>query len=299
MTLAIDYAWTHPEPSAIKAAGYDVVMRYLSHDPSKDLSLTEAKALHAAGLGIGLVWETTASRAGAGQAAGASDAKEANAAADRLGFPRSCPIFYAVDYDAAPSAVEPYFTGVKSVGVRPIGVYGSYRVVEAIRAKYASHGWQTMAWSFDTGTGRYLVSSHAHLYQRIKRTAGPIAGVADSTWDEDAVLIPFPLWSQGDDMSTADVQAVNAYIRDLLLDGYTVNTVPHPGIGVVVEESQRRIDKVSAKLDQLGVKLDQLASNPPSVDVDALAAKLATLLPPDQPITVELLVEALRKLVTP
>ena len=58
----------------IKAAGYSGALRYLSNDPTKDLTKDEAEALQAVGLSVGLVWETTARRATAGRKAGASDA---------------------------------------------------------------------------------------------------------------------------------------------------------------------------------------------------------------------------------
>jgi hypothetical protein len=200
MTLYIDYAWTHPNAQAIYDAGYRGVMRYLSHDTrGKDLSIAEAAALHKAGLGIGLVWETTADRARAGEAAGKSDAAEANAKADALGFPTSCPIFYAVDYDAVVNDITGYFIGIGNVTGRPVGVYGSYYVVKAMMAAYANYGWQTMAWS----GGQKL--STAHLFQNLNHT-WPIAGVANSAWDENVLLNPFPLWTatMEDDMPLTD-----------------------------------------------------------------------------------------------
>lgn len=194
MTLAIDYAWQHPDPAAIKADGYDVVMRYLSHDSSKDLTAAEAVALHSAGLSIGLVWETTARRAADGFNAGVADAREANARADELGFPKGCPLFYAVDYDAEPSVASAYFNGIATVAGRPIGVYGSYRVVEQMLSEHALYGWQATAWSYDVEQHRVMVSHKAHLFQRMHRTLAPLAGVRDSAWDENAVLALFPLW---------------------------------------------------------------------------------------------------------
>ena len=204
MTLAIDYAWQHPTPAAIKADGYSAVLRYLSNDPSKDLTVAEAAALHAAGLSIGLVFETTATRAGSGSGAGYADASAAERAATALGYPITCPIFYAVDYDATPLDVFAYFTGISQVAHHPVGVYGSFRIVEAImgyppdgRGKLASYGWQATAWSYDVEQQRVVVSQHAHLFQRLRRTLGPLAGVADTAWDEDVILAPLPLWAPG------------------------------------------------------------------------------------------------------
>jgi hypothetical protein len=182
VTLLLDYAWAKPSPAAIKAAGYSGVMRYLSHDSTKNLSKAEATGLLAAGLSIGLVWETTASRAGAGFAAGAADVVAAEAQATALGYPLTAVLFYAVDYDAAPAAVAPYFAGVTSKAHRPVGVYGGIRVVDGVVAPWK---WQACAWS----AGR--VSTSAHLYQRLHATvAHPLSGT-----DENVVLHPFPMWT--------------------------------------------------------------------------------------------------------
>ena len=182
MTLLLDYAWAKPSPAAIKAAGYSGVMRYLSTDATKNLSKSEAAGLLAAGLSIGLVWETTAIRAGQGFAAGAADAVTAEAQAAALGYPSTAVLFYAVDYDAAPAAVAPYFAGVGSKAHHPVGVYGSARVVEGVAAPWK---WQACAWS----AGR--VSASAHLYQRLHATvAHPL-----SSTDENVVLHAFPMWT--------------------------------------------------------------------------------------------------------
>jgi hypothetical protein len=181
--LSVDYAWEHPDPAAIKAAGYEGVMRYLSYNTSKNITVGEAAALHRAGLWVGLVWETTAKRATSGFAAGAQDAAEAERQADRLGYPKHCVIFYAVDFDAHPSAITGYFKGVKSKAKRPVGVYGSKRVCESVPDVFV---WQTAAWSH----GR--LSPAAHLYQRVSHSR-PIAG-STSGWDENVICKDFPFW---------------------------------------------------------------------------------------------------------
>jgi hypothetical protein len=270
MTLYIDYAWTHPNAQAIYDVGYRGVMRYLSNDDSKDLSIAEAAALHKAGLGIGLVWETTASRAKAGQAAGAADAKAANAKADALGFPTTCPIFYAVDYDAVVSDITPYFVGIKTVAGRPVGVYGSYYVVKAIMGTYAGYGWQTMAWSGG------LKFANAHLYQTLNHT-WPIPGIANSAWDENVLLQPFPLWTtQEDTLSAAEVQEIKDYLRALLVDKYTVLGVDHQGIGKVVEDNQKKIAALSSALVSATARLNELADG--QAQVTTAVAELRDLL---------------------
>lgn len=150
ITIAgVDYPWSHPGGAALKAKGIRFACRYLSHDPSKNLSRTEADDLAAHGVSSVVVWETTANRAGAGRAAGIADAHDAVSQAADAGMPSSRPIYFAVDYDANPATVVPYFQGVASVlGVPRTGVYGGRRVVAYLLDHVLVHwAWQTAAWS--------------------------------------------------------------------------------------------------------------------------------------------------------
>ena len=181
--LLCDYAWTVPPPQAIRAAGYVGVLRYLSHDPGKDLTPAELAALHAAGLSVGIVWETTADRALSGLDGGRADGAEANTRADALGWPAGRPVFLAVDFGATPDqlpAVLDYLRGAHCG--RPVGVYGSAAVVDAAAGSgLAGFCWQTEAWSGTT------VSPHANVYQRVTPTL-TIPGVPAGSWDEDVAL---------------------------------------------------------------------------------------------------------------
>jgi hypothetical protein len=190
VTLILDYSVARPDPAAIKAAGYSGVMRYLAPDNPqthrKILFADEAKALHDAGLTIGLVWEYTAGRAAAGFSAGVSDCTAAEDQAFALGYGRNLPIFFAVDFGTAPSVVLPYFQGIASYASNPVGVYGSLQVTEGVlNAGLASVAWQTCGWS------GLAVSSRASLYQRLHATvASPIPGT-----DENVLIHPFPMWA--------------------------------------------------------------------------------------------------------
>lgn len=178
MLQVVDYSWARPTPQAIRDFGYVGAIRYLSYDASKNLSIAERDALWAAGLAIGLVWETTASRAGAGHGAGVEDAREANRQADWLQWPGDRPLYYAVDYDTGPEAVSAYFHGANSVGGRPVGVYGSYRVIEGIVGGGISPwGWQCAAWSGDGwGTGGSIQGRRVSVHARIFQLAGQVMG---------------------------------------------------------------------------------------------------------------------------
>src|SRR5438067_13461465 len=103
MTNGVDYPWSHPAPAALRAAGIGFAMRYLSTDASKNLTRSEADALAAEGIWVGVVWETTATRMLSGYAGGAADAATALRQANACGMPPGRPIYFAADFDVTPA----------------------------------------------------------------------------------------------------------------------------------------------------------------------------------------------------
>lgn len=143
----LDYSDARPSPAAMRAAGIVGVMRYLSGGHNlKDLTAAEAKALHDAGLTIGLVWETSAHRMDGGAAAGAADAKAANAQADALGFPDDRPIYFANDQNVCTQAHVDYLQAAKNASRRPVGPYGSTALIDAGARIGCRYGWKVATW---------------------------------------------------------------------------------------------------------------------------------------------------------
>jgi hypothetical protein len=148
----IDYAWQHPSPAAIKAAGYDFVCRYYSRDPSKNLTRAEADALAEVGLWIVGNWEYSATDALRGHDGGVSDAQLARVDADGCGQPRSRPTYFSKDWDVTPAqeaTVTDYDRGADSVlGVAQVGDYAGFYPLRVQRdAGVISWEWQPTAWS--------------------------------------------------------------------------------------------------------------------------------------------------------
>src|SRR5262245_11086071 len=78
LRTGIDYAWSKPRPSAIAAAGYTFVCRYVSWDTTgKNLTASETQSLVAAGIDVVTNWEYNTNEALDGYSAGASNAREA------------------------------------------------------------------------------------------------------------------------------------------------------------------------------------------------------------------------------
>ncbi|MFE3191897.1 DUF1906 domain-containing protein [Nocardia sp. NPDC059240] len=156
MRFGLDYAAGRPAPSAIRAAGYDFVVRYLSDGgptlPGKLLTPAEADNLRAHGISIVSNWETTAARMLDGYGAGVTDAHSALAQVLRCGGRADRPIYFSADFDATPQQQVPindYLNGAADVlGRANVGIYGGYwPVSRALDAGTATWAWQTVAWS--------------------------------------------------------------------------------------------------------------------------------------------------------
>ncbi|MEV6070333.1 DUF1906 domain-containing protein [Nocardia sp. NPDC052001] len=156
MRFGLDYAAGRPAASAIRAAGFDFVVRYLSEGgpslPGKILTPAEADDLRAHGVSIVSNWETTAARMLDGYGAGVTDARAALARVLRCGGRPDRPIYFSADFDATPPQQEPinaYLDGAASVlGRANVGIYGGYwPVSRALDAGIATWAWQTIAWS--------------------------------------------------------------------------------------------------------------------------------------------------------
>jgi hypothetical protein len=172
--FGVDYAWGRPGVPALRRAGVKFVCRYLSHDTSgKNLDRAEAEQLSAAGIWIVVIWESTASRALAGRAAGAADATDAEKQAKALGQPAGRPIFFAVDFDATAGQqdeIHAYLDGAASVlGRDRIGLYAGYGPIKrAFDAEKIAYGWQTYAWS----GGRWDTRAHLQQYSNDQKING-------------------------------------------------------------------------------------------------------------------------------
>jgi len=160
MKTGIDYAW---KPHPPLPAGCEFVARYLSTDPTKNITAGEAATLQAAGQEIVVVWETTTNRVDSGHDGGVADAKAALQQATDASMPLGSPIYFAVDYAAQVGPIIlGYFQGAREVlGAGRVGVYGCYSVVKALLdAGAVDYVWQTSAWSL----GNWEPRAHIQQY---------------------------------------------------------------------------------------------------------------------------------------
>lgn len=190
-TVGYDYAWDHP----LLPSGVKFVCRYLSRDPSKNLSLSEVKLLRSQGLVICANWETTANRMLGGYTAGRDDAGVAVNELHAIGM-AGADLYFSADWDCAPgdqAAINAYLDGASSViGRARTGVYGGFwPTSRALTAGKAARSWQTFAWSaykggalpayartvssvggHDLPGGQYLFDTRASIWQGTQLTIG-------------------------------------------------------------------------------------------------------------------------------
>jgi autotransporter-associated beta strand protein len=151
--FGVDYSFARPAPSSLQAGGSTFAVRYVSNSGNgKNITLSEAQSLLAAGQDIIIVFETTTNEILNGYSAGAADADTAVSEATAAGAPSNFFCYFACDFDASSSqyaAIDAYLNGAASVmGVSRVGLYaGIGPVSHALAAGTASKGWQATAWS--------------------------------------------------------------------------------------------------------------------------------------------------------
>lgn len=213
----IDFADRLVAPEAIKAAGYDGALVYVSElRPGatfdfKPVTREFTDGMRALGLHVVSIyqygkpgWVNSPSDFTRGFDGGVADAQTALRLHGAAGGPDSAPIYFSVDepLDAGTwkSLAAPWFRGINSVlGVARTGIYGGvnelgWAIADGVIGASTTPGyrwaWQTKAWS---GGKR---APGAVLYQREVVTAtDPGAMIGDIHVDVDDVLAPdFGQW---------------------------------------------------------------------------------------------------------
>lgn len=185
--------WQPGVASKLKAQGKTFAMRYL-----KNLTLEEVQDWASAGMGLGLVYETTGQTALGGQAAGVADATRAIAQARALGAPVEAAIWFAGnDFDTLEgqdAATAAYGDGLKSV-TGPAGYaaggYGGIGAVQAL-AGHVDDLWQTYAWS----NGQWYSGAVLRQYQNNVSVAGIPVDLDQAEVDPATIGIWFPVVAQ-------------------------------------------------------------------------------------------------------
>ena len=153
---------------ALKANGKRFAWRYAVNDlaPSgRGISAAEYAALRAAGIDVGVYWESTEGWMLGGFAAGQAAAKNAQQNIVAAGMPPTIPVYFAADFDATPAQQAPIddcLKGAASVlGANRVGIYGGFWIVSrCAQNKTAAWFAQTSAWS----GGQWFSGNHLEQY---------------------------------------------------------------------------------------------------------------------------------------
>jgi len=180
LLTVLDYSAGVPPAAAIRAAGHDGVIRYISPPRAswmlgKPIQKAELGDLQAHGLGVAFVWQfgkEDDSDVMRGRDGGLADARAAQRKLDELDC-SDYPVFFAVDFpislDEWNATASEYFRACcETLGRERVGIYGHSRVIAwaAVDEVIADLGdgkflaWQTAAWSGG------VLSTEAVLYQR-------------------------------------------------------------------------------------------------------------------------------------
>lgn len=200
MTIeGVDYAFSKPSASALKAAGKRFAVRYGGPGSAgKQLTAGELAGLRAAGIDV--VANAEGAAAGfTGTAAGRSWAQQARDYFEALGMPAGRPIYFSVDWDAGSgdwAGIDAAFRAAAAViGADQVGVYGGYNTIAHCKsAGTAAWFWQTYAWS----SGKWYPATHLQQYKN-----GVTIGGADCDLDR-AMTDDYGQWGV-DDVSEAEV----------------------------------------------------------------------------------------------
>lgn len=232
-----DYSYARPSPHALAAAGVKFAGRYGSRDPAKNATAPEVAALHAAGLGVVALWETTGTRALDGAASGTTDALTARNWWHELGLPDYRPIYLAeldnIDPRTLTGAqwdhVTAYYYAARTAGgCRP---YAPRAVLDRVQLP----GWQAASTYGDPGR-----SAFATITQEVG--PGPIPGQIDTdhAWITDYGAWPPPTGAD-DDMTDQQARQL-AHVEQMLTQMLDAND---PGSLIkrlsVVESRQAQI----------------------------------------------------------
>ena len=179
MTKIIDTAndTTHVLPQ-LKAAGVETIIRYItrSTDSKKCVQPSEAKAIAAIGLKLGLVFEewggsNNFSHGDINATSGTQHGLFAKSWAANVGAPDGTIIWFAIDNDVSQDQfgrlVRPYFTSVKAAlgGKYRTGIYGCGFVCEqCLDSDLADAAWLSNAMGWN-GSKNFRATNRWHLLQ--------------------------------------------------------------------------------------------------------------------------------------
>lgn len=237
---AFDYSWARPSPPDMAAAGVKVAMRYL-YSAGKGVDAAEVRALHAAGIGVGLNYEAQSGNHLLGARQGAVDSDAARAYAGRLGAPAGVPIYYSCDAEVTPATMPRVLDYLRAADHRdhPARCYAQASVCTA----FGRPAWQTIAWSYGDMSPRAVLYQYA-INQDFRGSAVDYNRIIDIDRLE-------PWWPAGSEHDMPTVKEIAAAVwAEHLTDGATDQAA-----GAWLKQARNRAVTAAAVADAVLAKL--------------------------------------------
>ena len=272
MATVLDYSAGVPQAAAVRDAGYDGAVRYISPPRAdwmrgKPIQRAEIDDFHAHGLDVAFVWQygkEADSDVMRGRDGGLADARAAKQKLDELGCGNH-PVFFAVDFAITleqwnVTAVEYFRACCEILGRERVGIYGHSRVISwAVEdGVIASLGggkhlaWQTIAWSWGE------LSDEAVLFQRAGQvTVDGIECDVNDVWH--------PYWGQKPVSEVAPQPQSQPEVSGPIVVRYDADfTADMPGVGYRSIDSIQSIcvHTVECPPERDGIAVAQWQTNP-------------------------------------
>jgi hypothetical protein len=289
--LVADHASSGVNFTAVTALGYVATMRYLPPNVYR-VSAAERDRAHAAGLGLGLIWQIEVDRALRGASLGASDGARASREADALGAPPGLRLAYvAADFGASLTQlrgpIADYCLAFRDACPRPTMPYGPYDAMEVLCGERELHqfGWQCAGHSGSgSGSGgsyrcsdgsRRRLSRFTAMFQDVHQELG---GSIDRN---DVLLTDHPVdwaWGGGFNPQTEEIdmtaeENLTRTIENVQTNLANAEQSHHQATTDALNADAARDDQTNAALLKLVEAIQSRpAGVPADVDLDAIAS---------------------------
>lgn len=311
MSQILDCSAGHLGGAAVAARGYAGAARYLPKEGGSivvPLSVAELVDLRAHGRTVVFIAEhrDPARPLTGGYGGGVHDAQwfwaQAVAIVTATGLPDSVirAVYFTCDTDTTSTtrpAAAAYYRGVQdTMGRARTGVYGEYDLIDyLVGLGIGAWYWQTYAWSIGHNHDDQARHPAAHLFQRLGEVA--VGGVGCDV--NDVLKVDYGQINEEDDMTPEEhdmLKFVKDRVAGFLVQRYlvsnpdgTVTVVPEgtpgaePAHALDTADGNYLVNMLAPLSDDEQKMLAALRAQPTGgqVDVPALAAALAPLLPQD------------------
>jgi hypothetical protein len=270
--IGFDYSAGRIAPAALLAARCGVVFRYVSTPGNpKNIAAAELAELVAAGIGVGLVYETSADWMLGGYNAGVAAARSARAQATAAGYGPGCRLWFAADFDATPAQVAVILDclhGCADAEGSPtrVALYGGLHAIKAAADAGFGAPWQTVAWSGGVWDPRAVIRQTGK--QQV------IGGVSVDV--NELTTADLGQWTGADEMTEAQAALLQQIYNAVFFGGTSMGPIPtgQPNNSLVSQLADLRAHLATQTTELTAIEGEWKTAEPVAIDSTALVAAL-------------------------